>query len=331
MAKRLIFLLLLASCTMTDTGMRPSTGAVNELLIITNNKEQWEGALGDTLRAFFAGDMIGLSQPEQTFDIIHIADQDFGDIFRKYHNIFQVNIDPNVSGTTSETSQNVWSDPQRIIKVTAPDLPSFYKEFDLKKKSFMQLFVELERKRTLNINKLDQDFKLTNAVANKFGISMQFPEGFYIAKDAPDFMWIRYLLAKKKQDVEIGIMIYTMEYKDPVVFDPRHIIKWRNMITMENIPGPSPTSFMTTSVDVIPPIFDTISDFPAGFTVETRGLWKVENDFMGGPFISYTFIDKAQNKVITLDGYVYNPNDDKKNFLRQLESIFFSLKFTTPQ
>ena len=52
---------------------------------------------------------------------------------------------------------------------------------------------------------------------------------------------------------------------------------------------------------------------------------------MCGPFINYTFIDRANNKVITLDGYVYNPNDDKKNFLRQLEAMFFATKFTSQE
>jgi hypothetical protein len=331
MVKKLICLLLLASCTMSETGMRPSTGAVNELLIVTNDKAQWQGELGDTLKAFFAAEMAGLSQPEPVFDITNVPDESFGDIFQKYHNIFIVDINPGVKEAVSETRLNIWANPQRVINITAPDLPAFYAEFNRKKESFLKLFIDLERQRTLYINKLDLDYKLSETVEKKFGISLTIPEGFYVAKDAPDFMWLRYTLAKTKQDVELGILIYTMDYQDTIVFDPRHILKWRNMLTMQHIPGSAPMSFMKTSTAVIPPLFDTIAGFPGGFAVETRGLWEVQNDFMGGPFISYTFIDKARNKVITLDGYVYNPNDDKKNFLRQLEAIFFSLKFSAPQ
>jgi len=124
-------------------------------------------------------------------------------------------------------------------------------------------------------------------------------------------------------------MIYSMDYHDTIVFNPKHILRWRNSLTLEYIPGPSPISFMKVANEVIPPVFDTITDFPGGYAVETRGLWEVENDFMGGPFINYTFIDKANNKVITLDGYVYNPNDVKKYYLRELESIFFAAKFNS--
>jgi hypothetical protein len=86
---------------------------------------------------------------------------------------------------------------------------------------------------------------------------------------------------------------------------------------------------MVIAQEDIPPVFDTITDFPGGYAVETRGLWKVENNYMGGPFINYTMIDKANNKVLTLDGYIYFPNQDKKSYLRQLEAIFFAAKFTS--
>ena len=74
--------------------MKPSTGSVNEMLIVTNDKAQWEGALGDTLRAFFSAEQAGLSQPEPVFDLMNIADENFNDLFQKFHNIFIVDINP---------------------------------------------------------------------------------------------------------------------------------------------------------------------------------------------------------------------------------------------
>ncbi len=40
---------------------------------------------------------------------------------------------------------------------------------------------------------------------------------------------------------------------------------------------------------------------------ELRGFWDVENDFMGGPFVSYSTLDEATGRVLTIDGYVYSP------------------------
>jgi len=327
-----VFLIsLLSSCSLSESGMARSSGSVNELLIVTNDKNQWEGPLGDTIRAFFSTDQIGLPQPEPVFDLINIADENFSDLFTKFHNIFIVDINPQTTETASETMLNQWSEPQRVIKITAPDLHSFYSEFDLKKETFIKLFIDLERKRTLTINKLIMDVGLSGILEKKFGISFPLTEGFYLAKETDNFVWIRHKMTKAKRDMEISIMVYSMDYQDTIVFNPKHIIHWRNTMTLEYIPGPSPLSFMKVAREFKPPVFDTITDFPGGFAVETRGLWEVENDFMGGPFINYTFINRANNKVITLDGYVFNPNDDKKNFLRQLEAMFFATKFTTKE
>ncbi|MFO7615471.1 MAG: DUF4837 family protein [Bacteroidales bacterium] len=335
MTNRLILLLMAAislfwasSCTLSESGMQRSSGSINELLIVTNDKAQWEGDLGDTIRAFFGGPLIGLSQPEPMFDMLNIAEKNLNDLFKRYHNIFIVDINPGFTQPLSETSKNLWSEPQRVVKVTAPSLSSFYDEFEKNKKTFLQLFSQLERERTLAINQMATNIQLAGALEKKFNIYLPIPGGFYLAKEAPDFAWIRHKITKAKQDVELSILIYTMEYQDTIVFHPRHIIQWRNTVTLEHIPGPSPLSFMKVSEAYILPVFNVITDFPGGYAVETRGLWEVENDFMGGSFINYTFIDEANNKVITLDGYVYNPNNEKKNYLRQLESIFFSLKFS---
>ncbi len=332
MVKRLIFLLLLTSCSFGESGMVPSTGSVNELLIVTNDKTQWEGALGDTLRAFFSAEQIGLSQPEPIFDLLNIADENLKDMFKKFHNIFIADINPQVSQTTSETLQNLWAEPQRVIKITAPDLPSFYKEFDLKKETFLKLFIDLERERTLSINKMAVRYPAFRYRGEKIRHQDSLSRKAFIWQKRHRILCGSGIKSpRSKQELELGIMIYTMDYHDTIVFNPRHIIRWRNSITLEYIPGPSPTSYMKVADEVIPPVFNTITDFPGGYAVETRGLWDVANDFMGGPFISYTFIDKANNKVITLDGYIYNPNDVKKYYLRELESIFYAAKFTSPQ
>lgn len=318
------------SCQFDDPGKKKSIGAVNELLVVTNDKAQWESALGDSIRAVFAAQMPALTQPEPYFDLINVADENFSDIFQKYHNIFIADINPQATGVKSETNENVWAVPQRVIKITAPDLSSFYTEMARMKATFMEMFIALERQRTLNISQLSVNMDLSREVEQKFGISLPFPGGFYKAGEAPGFMWIRHKVTKARQDVELGIMIYSADYRDQSVFDPRHVIKWRNLVTMQYVPGPSPLSFMKVSEEYIPPVFDTITYFPGGYALETRGIWEVENDFMGGVFVSYTFINPADNKVMTLDGYVYNPNDDKKNFLRQLEAIFFAMKFSSP-
>jgi len=83
---------------------------------------------------------------------------------------------------------------------------------------------------------------------------------------------------------------------------------------------------MTTATSVIKPEFETTS-LNGLFAIETRGLWEVEGDFMGGPFLSYTTVDEARNRVVTIEGYVYSPNEKKALLLHQLDAIIHTLKF----
>jgi hypothetical protein len=62
--------------------------------------------------------------------------------------------------------------------------------------------------------------------------------------------------------------------------------------------------------------------------IEIRGLWELHNGYMGGPFISHTTLDEARNEMITVEGYVYNPGDKKRNMMRQLEAVIYSFEIT---
>jgi hypothetical protein len=111
-----------------------------------------------------------------------------------------------------------------------------------------------------------------------------------------------------------------------MAFDRARILSFRDVMTEEYIPGPSEGSYMITAIEYAPIITDRI-DFNGLFAVETRSLWRLENDFMGGPFVNYTFVDERSNKVVTIDGYVYAPNKPKRDLLIQMEAIAHSIKF----
>ena len=57
---------------------------------------------------------------------------------------------------------------------------------------------------------------------------------------------------------------------------------------------------------------------------EVRGLWDTQNDFMGGPFVQHAFLSKDGSEVIVIEGFVYAPKYNKRNYLRQVESIIYS-------
>lgn len=322
-----VIIMGLSSCFQDGPGGKPrSSGTTSELLVVTDTKELWNGPLGDTIRAWFSRPMQVLPQNEPMYDMLNVAAADFGEIFQKFHIILIVKLDTSLPSSSSETLNNAWSEPQRVITVKAPDTTSLYEEFRKNKSSYLKLFDQLERDRIRVLNQMSGDLDLTKRISSGFGLAIDIPGGFYVAKEAPGFIWLRHREAKAKQDIELGIMIYFTEYTDTAQLKAQYILNWRNIMTRQHIPGETEGSYMKVANEFIPPLVSEPQDFPVGYATEIRGLWDVQNDYMGGPFLIYTFVDQKRNRVVSLDGYIYNPNELKRNFLRQLESIFHSTR-----
>jgi len=52
---------------------------------------------------------------------------------------------------------------------------------------------------------------------------------------------------------------------------------------------------------------------------------------MGGPFISHFHFDEQNYRVLVLHAFVYAPRYDKRNYLRQVESILYSFEWAEVQ
>ena len=104
-----------------------------------------------------------------------------------------------------------------------------------------------------------------------------------------------------------------------------HSIAHRNAALKENVPGMFENTYMITSDAVTPEV--SYIRFRGRQFAETRGLWEVYNDFMGGPFVSHSFYSKDGRYIIVLDGFVYAPKFDKRQYLRQVEAIMYSFEW----
>lgn len=311
--------LSMVSCFGDTSGLKPSTGKTNEMLVVTNSEVVQKGKVGSAISDFFGQIMEGLPQPEKTFDLAFVTEPGFNQMFQTHHNIFIVDINPGFAKPVLETHSDLWAKPQRVIKMTVPDDSAFFVEFDLHKEAFMEFFHANERRRAMQAFGTIEDLEIKKFVGEKFSINLMIPKSFYVAKEAKDFVWLR----REAQQFSQGIMIYTYPYTDTLVFVPEEIIRLRDEFTRTNVPGPAPESFMKVSL-IEPPVTRRI-DFNGLFAVEMRGMWELEGDFMGGPFINYTVVDEKNGRIISLDGFVYFPNQEKKNLIRQLESLLYTL------
>ncbi|MEZ5196329.1 MAG: DUF4837 family protein [Bacteroidales bacterium] len=321
----LVFIsILLASCGGEKTSEPRSSGKTAEMIVATNNETKWEGKVGETVRAFFDQDYEVLQQPEPLFEMAstQITKLNNTKMFKSHHNILIIDIDENTQESKLEARKDFWASPQRVISITAPSEEEFVRFFNEKKDVIYSILMDSEYERLIKTFKAFRDRDIVDKLSDNFKFTLEIPSGFYIAKQIADFAWIR----KETQNNSQGLLVYSYNFVDTMAFDQARIIAFRNSMTEEYIPGPTEGSFMVVDEEYSPVISKKV-DFNGMFAVETRGLWKVEGDFMGGAFVNYTFVDERRNKVVTIDGYVYAPNKPKRDLLIQMEAIAHSLQF----
>jgi len=320
-----IFTLLITSCdsTVTKSGKDRSIGNTSEILVVVGSEEQWENSIGNDIREYLGHSQYGLNQEEPIFKLAHIQKNSFNDLFKKHHSILIVDIEKDSVKPRIELREDQWAKPQKIFTIIASSSRDFMTVFK-KNVDFIKLkFGQVERARIMTVFRTTSPNKVTSKVVEKFGLQMTIPGGFFVAKSEPDFMWIR----KETEAFNQGIIIFDDPYKDTAQFSTASIIARMNRFQKQYIPGGIEGTYMSTDAEFIPPKSRIVSDFFVEYTVETRGLWKVEGDFMSGPFVCYTFLDERNNKIISLMGYVYQPNKEKRDLLRQMEAILYSTRY----
>jgi len=319
----LILVSLLFSCksdNTTDAIFLPKiSGKTGEVLVVLR-KEKWEGDLGQAFRDLLAHKQYGLPQPEPVFDLVNITPGSFSKLHQPHRNIIFYKTGKDIKEPKITIQKNRWAYPQLIINVDAPDDAS---AIELLKHNGYEIVTRLntkERTRLTAYYKRLMDPDIVKNIENNYHLHLTIPTGYSLDVDEVDFAWV----ANEPQLTSQGIFIYQYPYTDTNTFTPKYLIEKRNYFLKKYVPGPTDSSYMSTE-EMLKPEF---REFKIGnrYFAQLRGLWKLENGFMGGPFISLSTVDEVTNRVITVDGFVYAPGDKKREFLRQVETILYSLK-----
>lgn len=317
-----IVIMLLTSCKGTDKFvLRTSLGKINKVLVVTK-ASNWDGDLGNTIRNYFGELIIGLPQPEPMLSISQIAPNGFGKMAKISRNILIIG-----EGKKEEfyIKKNMYAQPQTVVYVYGTDGTNTIKVFNEYKKEIMDAFIASDILMTQNIfnkNKLDENqFK----TLENLGITFTAPKNFKRVDDTGEFLWLRkHLTSGIAKTGSNNILVYSIPLEDETKI-AENMIAVRDRIGKKYIPGSNPeTMYMITEEAFTPFTSEIILDGKKTF--ETRGKWEVKNDFMAGPFLNYSVVDKKNNRIIVFEGFTYAPSVNKRAFLFELEAIAKSMK-----
>ena len=320
-----LFLLFVAgisviSCTSGPQLMPNISGKAGEVVVVIS-KGEWESDPGAAIRGILAVEHPYLPQREPLFTLINIPEKAFTSIFQSHRNIIILKIIPDLKEPRMVLQENVWAAPQIVITVSS-STPQEAAAIIQKKSDLMtNALLQAERNRNIQNAKKYEEKTLRETVRASFGGSPYFPKGYKLRKETADFIWISYETTYTNQ----GIFVFRYPYKDSTDLSLQKLVQKRNEILAKNVPGSLENTYMTTNM-YFEPGMRWVKYNKRDF-IEMRGLWELQNDFMGGPFIDHIFLDKEQKNIIVLEAFVYAPRYDKRNYLRQVESILYSFEF----
>lgn len=292
------------------------SGKVGEIGIIAS-RTQWESEIGDAIRGVLADEYPYIPQREPRYRLFNVPEENFNNIFQVHRNLFYVKIADTCS-TGLRVQRDVWASPQTMLVVTAPSKDEAAQFISTNGNRIQDIFEEAERERVIVNAKAFPNKGLESAVSSLFGGSPYLPSNYTLKKQSNDFLWISYETSYTTQ----GIFIYKFPYEGSIQFSPKYLIDKRDEIMKAQVPATREGSYMITNTTLVPGF--EMKQYGGREFAEVRTLWDTHNDFMGGPFISNAFLNPDKSEIIVIEGFVYAPKYDKRDYLRQVEALIYS-------
>ena len=321
----------LVSCEENPNQSLPGySGRQGEIVIIIDN-HLWNGQEGKMIKGLLEAPQYGLPQNEPLFHVITAEHKNFSTIFRTYRNLIIVDIDPEKK-TAIDIRKSVWAKDQLVVELTASNATEFSSLFLEYIETIVNRIAEAEIERLISRHKKLGEKSLNTSLTKQLGLTIAAQKDAYIATKNDCVVWIRVERERPvggyQHQISQGVLIYSYPYKNKEQLQLESLLAVKDSIGKIYLPGPNEGAYMITSKKLLKPIAKEIT-FNKKYAVEIRGLWRMQNGFMGGPFISLSFVDEKKNRIVTAEGYVYAPQFNKREYLREVEAMVKSIRFSS--
>lgn len=309
----------------------PASGEIGEMVLVME-KPYWTSPLMSEINEKFGREVTSLPQPEPLMTIKKVTDKGFSGNIMYHHSVLIVEIGVLEKGSQAffgKPQANVWAKGQLVYKLKAADLQSATELMAAQGDKLFEYFqdhyqnkinAEIAAQKSASIN---EELDLT------MGLNMNVPDTYTLVSNYNDLIWIKQQREKyvdgQDHEIQLGILAYTYPYTDSLAFTMDKIIAKRDSMTKKYVPGMIEGSYMVTERQY--GLENKETNANGYYISETRGVWKMQNAIMGGPFLSLTIYDNKRNRIVCLEGYVFAPHFRKMPYIRELEAILYSFSF----
>lgn len=298
--------LIFAACNGKAPLLPQSGGRPYEVLVVGDHDARVAQALQT--------DVAGLPQPEPSFDVSTVDSAQFEGNLRMARVIVVVTVDPVAFPRPRiRYERNVWAQPQLVVYVGAPSTAQLLGEKGQQTSSLCRLITVFETNVELNRLKRHRNVRAEQMVRKTFGMDLLVPEDMVASKRKENFIW----LSNNSATAMSNVVIYRLP--EDRIWDIPQFVALRDSALGRNIKGETDQMKMRTVANTVSRSYSVQGK--QRITVY-RGLWEMEGDDMGGPFVARIQGD------ICVEAFVFAPGKKKRNMMRRLEAMLYSLGHT---
>ena len=321
MNKTLFLFLLLTLYGCNESSKKNDVGYSSKLntIAVIIDDDLWNGEVGDSIRNKFASPVLGLPQEEPLFSLNQYPVKLLEGFKSNSRNVLIIK---KVAKSEFAIDESTVLNPQNVIRFSGRTVQELIDSIQVHSTSIIKIIKKSEIERYQRLLRLLPKAD-TKEVAKKFNIQLLLPDKYKMMLKGSNFFWYK----KEITSGNLSVLVYQLPFKS-IKDNPEavnRIIKIRDSIGNKYIHGAVPRTRMITEKSFAPFISKTfIYGKP---TLETKGNWELSNDFMGGPFLNYAILDRANERVLVVEGFCYAPAKQKRDLLFELEAIAKSILF----
>ncbi len=332
----------------------PATGGEYEVAVVGYASSE-NKSIQHLLDTLLGEEVLGIPQREFLFHVNYVPLENFKSLFKRNPKIILLvkhqndpvylmikdllNSRQQEKIKSGENSffllQNVWSYPQVVCVFYASNENELTNTILRNRDIFIEAFKENMKEQLRHIlYKTPPSGRLLKHMKNTYNLAMDVPRYFKLIIEAhqgfsdtllekyqiKEFLWFR----AETKEANNNIMIYTIPYNKNILTNKDMLFEVKTR--MDKIVGSEKKdAFMSIDTTNFYYILKPVK-LKYVNAVELRGLWQMENDFMGGPYINYFVPDYKNKRIIVAEGFIYAPGADKKPFIHRMEAIMETLR-----
>jgi len=320
-----------------------ATGKPGEIMVVCTD-HLWLSAEMDSM-------LVRLSPPEEPYFPLEYAFNfsqrnalGFNSTFKPTRNVLIIEVQDSLSKPYDfYIEKDKWSIGQTVVQLNIKGGHALGKLDDEVLAEIRSAFEQGELDRNVERFRAKSNAIVKDMVLQKFGFQIDFPKGVRVLNDVDNFLRIDVPDRSREMPLDGGpdvqtsranfivssSLLWEQVYESEKQFELLELLRHQDTILKKYAPHEKEGAYLTTEYDtVVYPLIQKL-DINGVEVYEIKGQYRIggRNDvFMGGPFVSYSFLNHKTNKIVTLFGMVHGPSERLLTYIREHKSLIRTMK-----